>query len=788
MAEVTPQNPAPAIVGCMDRQATNYDPSATIPCEGSGAGCCIYVQSNNVGCMDRLASNYDINADTPCDGCCLYVDEEVYVPTFNLVQVVVPETNILGCTDPLATNYNSSVTIPCEDCCIYDTQVSIVGCTDPLATNYDPSATFSCEDCCFYDLQVSVVGCTDPTATNYDPTATTSCDDCCLYSPPDIIGCTDPTATNYDPTATTSCDGCCLFEVEPCPTLRDGSITLLTEQIGSVTTTYLNVPERCCSNTSLESTIPGDWTWDGVRCVLEDETNECKIDTVITLSETPIDVRGLECLENTVTISAWIYFTEPGDLCTGTGAGNPSTGGAAGSPRGTQRHWLGTHPTISELYSNPPETTEEIALFSQNTWPQTTFGNVGIGTTPQEHSGPTPIIPEDKCCYDTDNPIEGRLIILDSNNQKITTNVTYVDTFLSQVTTINTNSNVGVGFNKWVKLTTTVSTTNLTPFSVAAEFPKGLFHCCEYDIFFDDLEVGCLQPGIRDIYNTEECPGFNIRHVIDNKKSWVYNPGTSQMSDDVNDNIIRKQGELGMNIDQSNPLIIDGGHGAINRVFAPSLDAELPFRDTDYFGKHGVIERHSKLVLNSKEVILQFNMCPDDDCLINPFYLIDDYGQYILDDDGGRIIVGSTPFPNLIQLETFKKTFQGFWVQFMEQFIPATTIFVSGEKWCNSRICGEKIVNDYVLDACTDDGILSPPPINQNVVVPPNPNPTIFNSQPIPISGGLDNPVSTAEEGETGSSSSSNVGPIVVGNYQIYALPNLLPYLGDTIVREIPIT
>jgi hypothetical protein len=46
---------------------------------------------------------------------------------------------------------------------------------------------------------------------------------------------------------------------------------------------------------------------------------------------------------------------------------------------------------------------------------------------------------------------------------------------------------------------------------------------------------------------------------------------------------------------------------------------------------------------------------------------------------------------NLLQLEEYKKVFQSFWVQFIEQFIPATTIFVSGEKWCNSNelVCPE---------------------------------------------------------------------------------------------------
>ena len=35
---------------------------------------------------------------------------------------------------------------------------------------------------------------------------------------------------------------------------------------------------------------------------------------------------------------------------------------------------------------------------------------------------------------------------------------------------------------------------------------------------------------------------------------------------------------------------------------------------------------------------------------------------------------------SLLQLEEYKKVFQSFWVRMIEQFVPATTIFVSGEK------------------------------------------------------------------------------------------------------------
>jgi hypothetical protein len=45
--------------------------------------------------------------------------------------------------------------------------------------------------------------------------------------------------------------------------------------------------------------------------------------------------------------------------------------------------------------------------------------------------------------------------------------------------------------------------------------------------------------------------------------------------------------------------------------------------------------------------------------------------------------VVTVKYLSLSELEKYKKQFQGFWVPFMEQFIPATTVWVAGERWCN---------------------------------------------------------------------------------------------------------
>ena len=45
--------------------------------------------------------------------------------------------------------------------------------------------------------------------------------------------------------------------------------------------------------------------------------------------------------------------------------------------------------------------------------------------------------------------------------------------------------------------------------------------------------------------------------------------------------------------------------------------------------------------------------------------------------------VTTVRYLSIQELEQYKKQFQSFWIPFMEQFIPATTIWVAGEKWCN---------------------------------------------------------------------------------------------------------
>lgn len=209
---------------------------------------------------------------------------------------------------------------------------------------------------------------------------------------------------------------------------------------------------------------------------------------------------------------------------------------------------------------------------------------------------------------------------------------------LEQLTIFNSEDDE---YNEWVNLSVIVSNVTGTTFNLLLNL-DGLVSCCEYDIRLDNINIDCFKSEDRIFYDNRKCVGFDLKRVIDNKKSWVYNPGTEDIGKSEDDKLIRDRGSEG--------LISD--FGFIDRKFSPSPDADLPWRYTEYNAQSNVREPHSKSVVNSKEMVLTFNMC--------------------------------TPNYSLLVLEEYKKNFQEFWVRMVEQFVPATTIFVSGEKWCNN--------------------------------------------------------------------------------------------------------
>jgi hypothetical protein len=130
------------ISGCMNVNADNYNPSATVD-----DGTCEFL-----GCTNPIANNYDPSANVD-DGSCEF----------------------LGCTNPIANNYDPSANVDDGSC-------ELLGCMNENADNYDPSANVDDGSCEFS-------GCMNENASNYNPEASTDDGSC--------KGCTDPRATNY---------------------------------------------------------------------------------------------------------------------------------------------------------------------------------------------------------------------------------------------------------------------------------------------------------------------------------------------------------------------------------------------------------------------------------------------------------------------------------------------------------------------------------------------------------------------------------------------------------------
>ncbi len=170
----------PEIEGCIDSEAGNYNPEATVD-----NGSCEYLQIDIEGCIDPEAENYNPEAIID-DGSCTYSD---------------PETNIEGCMDSNALNYSTDATIDNGSC-----EYPIEGCTDSEATNYNAEATIDDESC-----EYPIEGCMDSNALNYSTDATID-NGSCEYP---IEGCTDSEATNYNSEAIVD-DSSCEYPTEGC--------------------------------------------------------------------------------------------------------------------------------------------------------------------------------------------------------------------------------------------------------------------------------------------------------------------------------------------------------------------------------------------------------------------------------------------------------------------------------------------------------------------------------------------------------------------------------------------
>lgn len=192
------------------------------------------------------------------------------------------------------------------------------------------------------------------------------------------------------------------------------------------------------------------------------------------------------------------------------------------------------------------------------------------------------------CCYNSQSPIIAQIGVDDEFKSDLVLSKSY-------------NSEVDK-FDTWVELKATLPAAGLyRTINIGVNITQGLNCCCNYDIFIDDIRVDTLSTETVMTVKDMKCPGFELNKVIDNKKSWVYNPGSPTVGISDYDNLERQDGSFGML----------NGEGPINRTFAPSPDADIPWRYTNYFEQSSVYENHSNLVLNSKELWLTFDMCAD---------------------------------------------------------------------------------------------------------------------------------------------------------------------------------
>ena len=172
LPEVSACQGVPALIGCTDESASNFDASSNL----DDPSLCQYG-----GCTDGAALNFDCTADLD-DGSCQYA----------------------GCMDTAADNYNAAAV---ED----DGSCQYAGCTYTTASNYDATANVDDGSCVFEVLGVQ--GCTYFDAINYDANATID-DGSCLYEAVPVGGCTDQMADNYDSNADYD-DGSC-YVLENC--------------------------------------------------------------------------------------------------------------------------------------------------------------------------------------------------------------------------------------------------------------------------------------------------------------------------------------------------------------------------------------------------------------------------------------------------------------------------------------------------------------------------------------------------------------------------------------------
>jgi len=346
-------------------------------------------------------------------------------------------------------------------------------------------------------------------------------------------------------------------------------VTLKPGQTVQTSGSSISLGEACCNRLVNDNPTLG-WMWQRPYC-LANPKEDC-LPATFGLNE---DLMDIPPCPNNLEISMWVYFTKPENPCQPI-PDPPDNDVIIIDGKFCDVTLTPNTATIIPTLGNdiPTETLREVGGII----------DLGVGSNTETGVDTTP-----NCCYNISYPIQARISLTDTT---LNSNLTQTKEYISTVDY----------FDRWVQIKATLNNsanTALVPFGVKLEIYQGLNCCCEYEIYVDDIQVNCPKPESVLVTNNIQCPGFNINRVIDNKKSWVYNPGLPGVGISTFDEIERQDGSFGT----------INGEGSINRTFAPSPDANIPWRYTDYWKQSSVYENHSNLVLNSKELWLTFDMC-----------------------------------------------------------------------------------------------------------------------------------------------------------------------------------
>jgi hypothetical protein len=197
----------PAVLGCTDAAAENYDPAAN-----EDDGSCVYA-----GCLDAMACNYS-EAATIDDGSCAYETISVLInpdnyaseTSWNLTDADGNELASGGSDGAEVCLTSACFTFTIFDsfadgiCCVYG--IGDYSVLDANGVTLAAGGEFGASESTSFCLP-AVPGCTDEASCNY--TEGSNIDDgSCDYG---CIGCMTVGAANYDPTATQENEGSCVF-------------------------------------------------------------------------------------------------------------------------------------------------------------------------------------------------------------------------------------------------------------------------------------------------------------------------------------------------------------------------------------------------------------------------------------------------------------------------------------------------------------------------------------------------------------------------------------------------